>query len=181
MSSFSLLVLPARSSRPVRAERRGTGGGHPVRGSCAVTHPCLPVTPADRPAGGVTAPSRLTRVVNGGWLPQAGGQSGTLEPRLLLRIGTASCSSQAPPADQPVTTGPKAPAITPATGRSPATTMPSSPRPAVQRHSGGSRHITRRAPAPASRPGSAVRRTWPRRPSRPRRRRCCGPPSSPHL
>src|SRR6185437_6210963 len=60
--------------------------------------------------------------------PKAGGQGGTREPRLLLRIGTASCSSQAPPADQPVTTGPKAPATTSATGRSPATTMPSSPR-----------------------------------------------------
>src|SRR6185437_11062939 len=46
------------------------GAGRPVRGSCAVRYPCLPGTPADRPAGGVTAPSRLTRVVNGGWLPR---------------------------------------------------------------------------------------------------------------
>jgi len=40
--------------------------------------------------------------------------------------------------------------------------MPSSPRPAARRHSGVSRDIARRAPAPASRPG-AVRRAWPRR------------------
>jgi len=48
--------------------------------------------------------------------------------------------------------------------------MPSSPRPAVQRHSGQSRH---HAPGTrASFPLGCVRRAWPWRPSRPRRRRC---------
>src|SRR6185369_6928452 len=99
------LVLPARSSRPVRAERRGTGGGHPVRGSCAVRYPCLPVTPADRRAGGVTAPGRLTRVVNGGWLPrgrrseQHTGTTSTTTDRNgeLFIPGPARLISQSPP------------------------------------------------------------------------------------
>src|SRR6185437_5571715 len=64
------LVLPARSSRPVRAERRGTGGGAPGQG-LVCCHASMPSCDASGPAaGGVTAPSRLTRVVNGGWLPQ---------------------------------------------------------------------------------------------------------------
>src|SRR6185312_6593330 len=179
-----------------------------------VTHPCLPVTPADRPAGGVTAPSRLTRVVNGGWLPQGRrseqhtGTTPTTTDRNgeLFIPGPARLISQSPPeinddwqpgttvpavtavarrrgrrralSDQaiarqlralgagsrvpPASSRPTAPAMTPATGSPPATTMPSSPRPAARRHSGVSRDIARRAPAPASRPG-AVRRAWPRR------------------
>src|SRR4029077_4829806 len=111
-------------------EPAGAGGatryrGAPGQGSCAVRHPCLPGTPADRGAGGFTAPSliRLTRVVNGGWLPRGrrserhtGTTSTTTDRNGELFIpGSAPLINQSPPEinddRQPGTTVPAATAV----------------------------------------------------------------------
>jgi hypothetical protein len=74
----------------------------------------------------------------------------------------AAAPSAPRPCVPPASSRPTAPAITPATGSPPAATMPSSPRPAAQRHNGGSRHITRRAPAsrPGCGPASMAAASW---------------------
>jgi len=123
-----------------------------IRGSAPLINQS-PLEINDDRQPGTTVPA-VTAVARGA---EAGGAPCQTRP------SPGSCAPPAPGSRvPPASSRPTAPAITPATGTSPATTMPSSPRPAARRHSGASRDIARRAPAPASRPG-AVRRAWPRR------------------